>query len=282
VCSSDLGGVVLAGLGYGAAVGYLVVQEKALVFHPEARAVGAPDSMFVLNQRPVRYPSTDGVVLNAWVVPAAKTSAGNAMWMLICHGNLGNIGYGQRPEFYSFMRDVPLNLLAFDYRGYGESTGEPGEQGMYNDALASYNYLTQTLGVPPGRIIIFGHSLGSGVAIELASRVPAAALVVEGAYTSVTDRAQELYPMLPVRLLSTQRFESLRRIALVKMPKLFMHSPEDTVIPYAHGVRIADAALPPKRLVAVAGGHENAYRVDRDDYFGAIRQLVREVTPVGQ
>ena len=84
------------------------------------------------------------------------------------------------------MRDLGVNLFAFDYRGFGESEGSPEEQGLYADAMASYRYLTDSLGVPPEQIVIFGHSLGSGVAVELATRVKAAALVVEGAYTSVS------------------------------------------------------------------------------------------------
>jgi fermentation-respiration switch protein FrsA (DUF1100 family) len=201
------------------------------------------------------------------------------MWLLICHGNLGNIGYRQRPEYYALIRDLGINLLAFDYRGFGESTGAPEERGLYADATASYEYLTRTLRVPPERLVIFGHSLGSGVAIELASRVPAAGLIVEGAFTSVVERGQELFPLFPVGLIATQRFPSLDRIASINMPKLFLHSPEDTVIPYAHGRRLFDAARDPKRIVDVKGGHEYAFRKDQATYAAAIAQLFREVMP---
>jgi fermentation-respiration switch protein FrsA (DUF1100 family) len=270
---------LLAVLAYLGAVGYLVAREKALIFHPDVRHVAAPAEKFGLNQRTVTYASTDDITLSAWVVPAASVLQSGGMWMLICHGNFGNIGYGQRPEFYSLMRDLGLNLLAFDYRGFGDSTGAPSERGLYADARASYDYLTRTLHVPPEKIVIFGHSLGSGVAIELATRVPAAALVVEGAYTSVTDRAQELYPLLPIQLVSSQRFASIDRIASINVPKLFLHSPEDAVIPYAHGERLFAAARSPKQLVSVQGGHEDAYSIDRKTYYGAIAQLVQDVAP---
>ena len=138
------------------------------------------------------------------------------------------------------MRDLGINLFAFDYRGYGESSGVPDENGLYADATASYEYLTRTLGVTPDRLILFGHSLGSGVAIELASRVPAGGLIVEGAYTSIADRGQELYPLFPIRLIVTQRFPSLDRIPSITIPKLFLHSPEDVVIPYAHEALVND------------------------------------------
>jgi len=269
---AGLAGIVV--LAYLGAIGYLRINEKTLVYEPAERSVRAPDSSMALAERRVAYPSTDDVSIAAWIVPAVPASE---MWLLVCHGNLGNIGFRQRPEFYELVRGLGINLLAFDYRGYGESTGSPDEQGLYADATASYQYLTRTLGVPPDHIVIFGHSLGSAVAIELASRVPAAGLIVEGAFTSVVDRGQELFPVFPVSLISTQRFPSLDRIASVAMPKLFLHSPDDTVIPYAHGRRLFDAAHAPKRLVNVRGGHDDAFRVDRAVYAAAMAQLFREV-----
>ncbi len=271
---------VVAGVlasGYAGAVGYLKLNERAFIFYPAERSVAAPASRFELREKRVSYPSTDGVTLSAWIVPAAAAVSSD-LWLLICHGNLGSIGYGGRPEFYASMRDLGINLLAFDYRGFGESSGAPDERGLYDDATASYQYLIRSLGVPPERLVLFGHSLGSGVAIELASRVPAAGLIVEGAYTSVVDRGQELYPFFPIRLIATQRFPSFDRIRLVDMPKLFLHSPDDRVIPYAHGRRLFEAARAPKQFVDVRGGHDDAYRIDKAVYYGAIAEFLREMT----
>jgi fermentation-respiration switch protein FrsA (DUF1100 family) len=273
--------LILAGtIAYLGIIAYLMLNQTNMIYHPEGRQVATPAVAFSLNEQRVSYPSTDGVQLTAWIVPAIETQSVGGMWLLICHGNLGNIGFGQRPEFYSFMRDTGLNLFAFDYRGYGDSTGSPNELGLYADARASFDYLTKTLHIAPNRIIIFGHSLGSGVAIELASKVPAAALIVEGAYTSVAQRGQELYPLLPIALVSTQRFPSIERIGSINMPKLFIHSPEDSIIPYAHGQRLYAAANSVKRFVDVKGGHQNAYSIDKAKYYGAITQLMREVAPI--
>ncbi|MCC6931449.1 MAG: alpha/beta hydrolase [Gemmatimonadaceae bacterium] len=265
-------------IAYGGIVVALRLGEKGMVYQPAERAVHAPAPAFKLQQREVRFASGDGTELSAWIVPAAARDS-SGMWLLICHGNYGNIGYGERPEFYAFARDIGLNLLAFDYRGFGDSGGAPDEAGFYRDAMASWRYLTDSLHVPPSRIIVFGHSLGSGVATELATRVDAAALVLEGAFTSVTDVGAEIYPLLPVRLLSTQRFPSLARIADVREPKLFLHSPEDDVIPYAHSQRLFAAAGAPKSLVAVRGGHMEAFSKDKVVYFGALAGLVSTVTP---
>jgi len=267
-------------LGYGGAIAYLVVNETELVFHPAQRTVETPSRELQLRHRPVSYPSTDGTRLSAWIVPAAPADS-SGMWLLICHGNYGNIGFGQRPEFYSFVRDLGLNILAFDYRGFGESAGAPDEDGVYEDALASFRYLTDSLRVPASQVVIFGHSLGSGVATELATRVDAAALVLEGAFTSVVDRGQELYPWLPVGLIATQRFESLAKMLRVAEPKLLLHSPEDEVIPFAHGERLRDAMVGGVSLVAVRGGHEDAYRIDKATYFGALATFIGEVSARG-
>lgn len=267
----------LLAFGYAGAIGYLRFHEREYLFQPAERHVDASASQFALNETRVTYPSTDGVTLSAWIVPAGLSSTARG-WLLICHGNFGNIGYGQRPEFYASMRDLGLNLLAFDYRGFGESNGAPDERGLYDDAMASYEYLTRTRRVRPERLIIFGHSLGSGVAIELASRVPAAGLIVEGAYTSVADRGQELYPYLLVKLIATQRFPSLDRIPSIEIPKLFLHSPEDAVIPYAQGRRLFEAARGSKRFVDVRGGHEDAFRIDQTIYFDAVAALLDDVT----
>lgn len=248
-------------------------REPSFVYHPGVRAVPALDPRFALRQRSVSYKSTDGTRLNAWVVPAPGASD---RWLLICHGNYGNVGYGQRPEFYAGMRDVGLNLFAFDYRGFGESDGSPSEPGVYADAEASYRYLRDSLHVPADRIFIFGHSLGSGVAIELAMRVPSAGLIVEGAYTTLPDVGHANYPWLPVRLIMSNRFASIEKIGKVTVPKLFLHSPADSVIPFAFGQRLFAAAAPPKRLVPVRGGHQDAFRVDSSTYFGAIRAFVQQ------
>jgi len=113
-------------------------------------------------------------------------------------------------------------------------------------------------------------------ALWRSSFVPDSWHFVEGAYTSIVDRGQELYPFFPIALMATQRFPSLDRIQLIKMPKLFLHSPEDSVIPYAHGRRLFDTARDPKQFVDVRGGHDNAYRVDRSVYYGAIAEFLRD------
>ncbi|MDQ3136496.1 MAG: alpha/beta hydrolase [Gemmatimonadota bacterium] len=258
----------------------LRLSEARLLYAPGARMLAPPPPALGLAPERVEIPSTDGVTLVAWIIRAPRPDAGGR-WLLICHGNAGNLSGPGRPDHYAGLRALGLNLLAFDYRGYGESGGRPAERGLYDDAEAAYRYLRETAHVPAERIVIFGHSLGSAVAVELATRAPAAGLVLDGALASVVARAQEVYRYVPVRWIARSRFASIEKIVRLRVPKLFLHARADEVIPIAHGRRLYDAAPPPKTFVALAGGHGDAFQVDSAVYFGAIARFLGELTPAG-
>ena len=251
--------------------------EPRLVYQAGARRVDAPDPSLSLNERSVSFMADDSTRLTAWIVPGAH-AAPDAPWVLISHGNYGNIGYGGRPQFYAWFRDLGVNLFAYDYRGYGASGGSPTEPGVYADAAAAYRYLTDSLHVPASRIILFGHSLGTGVTIELARHVAAAGMIVEDAYTSVADRGQEVFPLLPIRRIAKSRFASIDKVGGLRLPKLFLHARNDQTIPIAHGRKVFAAAAEPKEFVELNGGHADAYTADRVRYYGAIDSFIRRVT----
>jgi fermentation-respiration switch protein FrsA (DUF1100 family) len=264
--------VAAAILIYAGILILLRVYESKLIYFPgPERTLAAPPSSLGLPVQRVEIPTEDAVQLVAWIIPAEPRSS---LWLLICHGNAGNLSEFDRPLHYAGLRQLGLNLLAFDYRGYGESGGAPSETGLYRDASAAYRYLTNQRGVNPEHVIMFGHSLGSAVAIDLASRVPAAGLIVEGAFTSATDRGQELYPYIPVRWIAASRFGSIEKIRSVTVPKLFLHATEDEVIPLAHGRRLYEAAPAPKTFVELRGGHGDAFDVDSARYFGSIAKFL--------
>ena len=264
-----------------AALCYLVIllilrlSESRMLYVPGgSRTLLDPPADLALGVRRVTITASDGVRLTSWAMPVA---GGSGHWLLICHGNAGNISEAGRPYHYAGLRALGLSLLAFDYRGYGESEGAPSEDGLYRDAYAAYHYLLDTLRVPPERIVLFGHSLGSAVAVELAGRVPAAGLILDGALTSVVDRAQELFPYAPVRWIAASRYPSIERVGQLTLPKLFLHARGDDVIPVAHGRRLYEAAGPPKRFVELQGSHGDSFDVDSAAYFGAIGRFVSEL-----
>jgi uncharacterized protein len=270
------GAVLLVVIAYLGLLLLLRLNESRLIYFPGSvrRLTDAPAEL----QLPVRRAAIrteDGLTLGSWVIPAGPDSTG--YWVLICHGNAGNLSEFGRPAHYAGLRALGLSLLAFDYRGYGESEGAPSEAGLYRDANAAYQYLRGGLRVPPERIIVFGHSLGSTVAVDLASRVPAAGLILEGALTSVIERGAELYPYIPVRWIGRSRFSSIDKISRVSIPKLFLHARADDVVPLAHGRRLFEAALPPKTFVELNGGHGDAFELDSATYFGSIAKFLEAV-----
>ncbi|MDP1889729.1 MAG: alpha/beta fold hydrolase, partial [Gemmatimonadaceae bacterium] len=216
---------VLAGVGYLFPVVYLMANERRMVFQPDQFGgrvvVPIPDSLGLVANR-VSFTSADSASITGVVIPVADTTA---QWLLYLHGNAGNVTSSALPQFYARWHALGLNILAIDYRGYGESESRPpDEKGTYADARAAYEWLRATRGVPPERIILYGHSLGAGIATELALRVQAAGLIIEGAFTSVPDRGAEIYPWVPVRVISRQRFDNIEKIGRVAMPKMVMHA----------------------------------------------------------
>ena len=264
-------------VAYVIAVVGIRLYEPRLLYQPGARAVDPPDASLALRERSVSFNAADSTSLSAWIIPAAG-SAPDAPWVLISHGNYGNIGYGGRPQFYAWFRDLGVNLFAYDYRGFGASEGSPSEPGVYSDGAAAYRYLTDSLRVPPSHIVLFGHSLGTGVTIELARHVPAAGLIVEDAYTSVVNRGQEVFPLLPIRLIARSRFASIDKVGALRLPKLFLHARNDRTIPIEHGRKLFAAAAEPKQFVELNADHADAYSADRARYYGAIDAFIRRVT----
>lgn len=266
----------LVALVYFGAVAYLKVNETDLVFPRETAMEGYPaaaDSLR-LPYKTVTFPTADSVTLSSWEIPATGASG---MWVLLCHGQTGHLATTTRPEYYAYLRAIGVNILAFDWRGFGRSGGTPSEEGLYRDATAAYEYLRTALRVPAESIVIFGHSLGTAPAIELATRLPAAGLVLEGGPRSVRARAQELYPYIPIGLATSNHFNSLSRIGRVRVPILFLHSRDDVRIPIAHGRALFDSTRASKRFVELNGQHHDAFLADSARYFGEYARFVREL-----
>lgn len=278
--------MALVVLGYGGAAAYLRLNEINLVYEPRELGGGAvrplPDSLRLASER-LTLVSGDGTKLVGIIIPAADTAA---QWLLYLHGNAGNVTSSLLPSFYARVHALGLSVAAIDYRGFGDSEARrPSETSVNADVRALYDWLRTVKHVPSSRIIIYGHSLGAGPATELALRSEASGLIIEGAFTSIPDRGAEIYPWLPVHWLATQRFANLDKIGHVAMPKLVMHARDDSIIPYAHGQRLFEAASAPKQWVELKGGHMRAFLDDSAHFWGQVGEFTRRLRadlPVGE
>jgi fermentation-respiration switch protein FrsA (DUF1100 family) len=234
-----------------------------------ARALVTTPASYGLAYENVHFDTEDGVSLHAWFMPVP----GATRTVLFFHGNAGNISH--RLDSLAIFVRLGLQVLIIDYRGYGESSGKPSEAGTYRDATAAWRYLTVTRGVAGKDIVLFGRSLGGAVAVELASRVDAGALMVESSFISVPEMAAKLYPFLPVRSLARLHYPSLERIGAVRCPVLVLHSKNDEIIPFSHGQRLYQAAPQPKAFFVMGGGHNDGFFVSGDAYVHALGDFLR-------
>ncbi|MFQ5350437.1 MAG: alpha/beta hydrolase, partial [Thermoanaerobaculia bacterium] len=209
------------------------------------------------------FPAGAGVELHGWWIPHRRALG----TVLYCHGSSGSIGH--RVEVLAALQQLRTNLFAFDYRGYGRSTGQPSEAGLFQDARAAWDHLVEQLEVAPEEIILFGHSLGGAVAIDCALDRAAAGLVVESSFTQVRDMARASYPG-PVHLVARNQFRSIHKVGRLNLPKLFIHGGSDERVPPALGRHLYEAAAEPKELYLVPGaGHNDVHR------HGGLRYLRR-------
>jgi fermentation-respiration switch protein FrsA (DUF1100 family) len=201
-------------------------------------------------------------------VPALGNAAAH---VLLCHGNGGNIG--DRVLHASLLAAAGLDVLLFDYRGYGRSTGRPSEQGTYLDAEAARAALLARPGVDPERALYLGESLGGAVALALALEHPPAALVLMSTFTSVRDMARRHYPFIPPAVVP-DAYPSLRRIPDLRAPLLVIHGDRDEIVPLLHGEALFDAAPEPKRLHVVEGaGHNDLVMLAGEEWAAAVAAL---------
>lgn len=199
----------------------------------------------------VRIVTSDGENLHAWLQRLE-----DSLWtVVIFHGNAGNLSYHQ-VTLLPF-RNLGLQAILFDYRGYGLSSGHPTEKGLLLDGEAVTHYVEKTLGVPRERIVYFGQSLGSGVAALLAAKRAPARLILESAYPSLAQVASLHYPFLPSGLLLRDRFESTAAVRGLSCPILFLHPALDEIIPISLGRALFETAHEPKKFVELPGAHHN-------------------------
>ena len=223
----------------------------SFLYFPE-RELAATPADAGLTYRDLELTTGDGERLHGWWVEARAERVGH---LLVCHGNGGNIG--DRVLHAELLTAAGFDVLLFDYRGYGRSTGKPDEPGTYRDARAARECLLGQPGVDADRVFYLGESLGAAVAIELATEHPPAGLVLLSAFASVRAMARAQYKVIPAPLLPDV-YPSLDRIGDLHVPVLVIHGDRDEIVPFDQGRALFDAAPGPKQMRAVPGvGHND-------------------------
>jgi len=240
--------------------------EKRSIYFPMKQITYYPGAVG-LSYEEIYFDTFDNKRLNGWFIPNDKAEC----TLIFCHGNAGNIGH--RLEKILMFHGLGLNVLIFDYRGYGKSTGVPSEPGLYQDAAAAFKYLTEKRDIPREKIVLYGESIGGAVAIDLARKEKVRAIITEETFTSVKDMARMAYPFVPPCVFSS-RFDSVPKIKDVNCPKLIIHSVDDEIVPFYLGEKLFNAAVPPKEFLKISGSHNTAFIDSEKQFIEGIRSFL--------
>jgi hypothetical protein len=247
---------------------YFYYRQESMLFFPEKVIWQTPKNIG-LEYEEISLTTKDNVVINGWFIPTNDEKG----VVLFCHGNAGNLS--DRLDSIKIFHALGQSVLIFDYRGYGKSGGGSiSENGTYLDAEAAWDYLTEVKRKSPKNIVIFGRSLGGAVAAETALRKGPACLILESTFISVPAIARKYYPWLPAGLIARYRYATLDKIGLIRCPKLIVHSKADEIIPFEHGRKIYEKAVPPKEFLEIKGGHNEGFMLSEEAYREGLRSFL--------
>src|SRR5688500_13127376 len=248
------GGVLCGAAMWAAAVVALSIAEPQLVFMTHlSRGHTAPLDPAIFHSQTF---VSSGLHLNSVVL--THDSMNERYWILFCPPAGASTRVKRIQDHLKQLWNLGYNVMAFDYRGFGDSPGIPSEDGLYADALAAYAHLVNRQGVPPSRIIIAGRSLGSAVAVDLATRVDAAGLVLFAPIDSVPQAGARVYPFAPVRWLATHQFDAAAKASTISIPVVTVFAVRDQYMPLTDARALFDRFHGPKLMIETAGGHHHS------------------------
>ncbi|MBW1992040.1 MAG: alpha/beta hydrolase [Deltaproteobacteria bacterium] len=241
--------------------------EKGIVFFPDPYLIGTPAD-HGLDYEEVFFPAEDGVKLHGWWVP--REGSPTLLWF---HGNAGNISH--RLDNLKLLWELTgVQVFIFDYREYGRSEGRISREGTFKDALAAYRYVTESRGLPGEELVLFGRSLGTALATDLAIRYPCRALILESPFTNSKEMAR-LYAPFFFDWRPRVPYDNLGKIGQVRAPVMVVHGTQDEIIPVDMGRRVFEAAPEPKELYLIPGAHHNdTYMVAGREYFARLKNFI--------
>ncbi|MGB8275112.1 MAG: alpha/beta hydrolase [Alphaproteobacteria bacterium] len=236
-----VGFLFLGAAGYAAVVGSLFAVQRQLMYHPDPESP-EPGAFGAADMDVVDVSTADGLTVRSWYRPPASP---DHPVLLYFHGNAGHLGL-RAGKIRPYL-EAGLGVLLAGYRGYGGNPGRPSEEGLYADARAALRFLAGQ-GIEPERVVLYGESLGSGVAVHLAFETRVRAVVLEAPFSSIPDIAARRFPFAPVDWLVLDRFDSRSKIARIGVPVLFLHGERDMVVPIESAERLFEAAASPKQF----------------------------------
>ena len=245
--------------------------DRYFIFFPSRSVNQNPKDVGIAYEE-ITLKTSDGLNLNAWFIEK-KEAKGTMIWF---HGNGGNIGdrVGHIKLFYE---SLPVDLLILDYRGYGKSEGSPSEEGTYHDAEAALAYVHFRQKAPQ-KIIYYGQSLGSAIAVELGIRNPPHGLILESPFTSIRDMARVAYPFLPLGFLIQTEYDSMSKIGGIKSPILILHGDRDEIVPWEQGKSLFEAAPEPKTFFTLPGAsHNDTFYMGGEPYLRELGRFIHSV-----
>jgi fermentation-respiration switch protein FrsA (DUF1100 family) len=241
--------------------------QPGMIFFP-TRAMTSTPQDWGMDYEEISFGADDGVKLNGWYIPYP----GAQRTLLFFHGNAGNISH--RGDSIAIFHRLGINVFIVDYRGYGRSEGVPSEAGMYKDAAAAWRYVTQTRGVKPADVVVFGRSLGGAVAAHLAAQEKPAALILESTLSSARDFAHRAFPLLSRLVVLRYDLATAQYVQGVSCPVLVLHSPDDEIMPFELGERVYHAAPQPKLFVRLVGDHNGGFLLSQPAYEQALSSFL--------
>ncbi len=246
-----------------------LIENKSIFFPSKFPAGYWQPEAFGLTVRDCFFKTADGVRLHGWFVKN-DSAAATLIW---CTGNAGNIS--DRLDNLARLAKLPISVFIFGYRGYGKSEGTPDEEGVYQDALAAYDYVATLPEVNSDKIVLFGQSLGGAVAVDLATKRKPAGLILEATFTSAGDMAKLAFGGLPLGMIIKTKFDSVKKVAQVHTPVLVIHGDRDGTVPLQLGRQLFAAANVPKEFYEIAGAdHNDTYIVGGQAYFDRISRFI--------
>ena len=253
---------------------YLLQSKMVFLANVPGRALSASPGDIGLQFEDVSLTTSDNELLHGWYVPATD-SVGTVLFF---HGNAGNISH--RLDSIEIFHELKLDVLIFDYRGYGQSSGKASEKGTYIDSQTAWDYLVNERDIAPKKIVIFGRSLGGAVASWLAARTTPGVVILESCFTTVPDMAERIYPFLPARKFTRLQYPVIEHVKHVSSPMLVVHSQQDEIIPFDMGQAVFAASPEPKEILVISGDHNGGFLLNRHQYQSVIgRFLDRHLAP---